>query len=40
VQDAARNERLLYLTGDKNRDTLSRVVKEGLGDGIRDARGA
>ena len=34
VQDAARNERLLYLTGDKNRDTLSRVVREGLGDGV------
>jgi len=34
VQDAARNERLLYLTGDKNRDTLSRMVREGLGDGV------
>jgi hypothetical protein len=34
VQDAARNERLLYLTGDKNHDMLSRMVKEGLGDSI------
>ena len=31
VQDAKRGERLLYLTGDKNRDTLPRVVREGLG---------
>ena len=34
VQDAARNERLLYLTGDKNRDTLSHMVREGLCDGV------
>ncbi|KAH9031925.1 tetrapyrrole biosynthesis, uroporphyrinogen III synthase [Lactarius pseudohatsudake] len=31
VQDAKRGEKLLYLTGDKNRDTLPRVVREGLG---------
>ena len=31
VQDTKRGERLLYLTGDKNRDTLPRVVREGLG---------
>lgn len=31
VQDAKRGEKLLYLTGDKNRDTLPRVVHEGLG---------
>lgn len=31
VQDAKRGERLLYLTGDKNRDTLPRVLREGLG---------
>lgn len=31
VRDAKRGERLLYLTGDKNRDTLSRVVRDGLG---------
>ena len=31
VQDAKRGERLLYLMGDKNRDKLSRVVREGLG---------
>ena len=34
VHDATREERLLYLTGDKNRDTLSRVVREGLGEGV------
>jgi len=34
VQDATREERLLYLTGDKNRDTLSRTVAEGLGEGV------
>ncbi|KAI0255560.1 tetrapyrrole biosynthesis, uroporphyrinogen III synthase, partial [Lactifluus subvellereus] len=33
VQDATREEKLLYLTGDKNSDTLSRVVREGLGEG-------
>jgi len=32
VQDATREERLLYLTGDKNRDTLPRIVREGLGE--------
>src|SRR6266404_8546606 len=32
VQDAKRGERLLYLTGDKNRDTLPRVEREGLGE--------
>ena len=31
VQDAKRGERLLYLTGDKNRDTLPRIVRDGLG---------
>jgi uroporphyrinogen-III synthase len=31
VQDAKRGERLLYLMGDKNRDTLPRVIREGLG---------
>ncbi|KAF8269631.1 tetrapyrrole biosynthesis, uroporphyrinogen III synthase, partial [Lactarius quietus] len=31
VQDAKMGERLLYLTGDKNRDTLPRVIREGLG---------
>jgi uroporphyrinogen-III synthase len=31
VQDAKRGEKLLYLTGDKNSDTLSRVVRDGLG---------
>jgi uroporphyrinogen-III synthase len=31
VQDAKRGERLLYLTGDKNRDTLPRIIREGLG---------
>jgi uroporphyrinogen-III synthase len=36
VQDLAvgKRERLLYLTGDKNRETLSRIVREGLGDGV------
>ena len=34
VQDAESTERLLYLTGDKNRETLARVVREGLGEGI------
>lgn len=34
VRDATRGERLLYLTGDKNRETLSRVVREGLGEGV------
>jgi uroporphyrinogen-III synthase len=34
VQDATREERLLYLTGDKNRETLSRVVQEGLGESV------
>jgi uroporphyrinogen-III synthase len=39
VQDATREERLLYLTGDKNRETLSRVVREGLGgDVLRELR--
>ena len=33
VQDATREVKLLYLTGDKNLDTLSRVVREGLGEG-------
>ncbi|KAI9463508.1 tetrapyrrole biosynthesis, uroporphyrinogen III synthase [Russula earlei] len=32
VGDARREERLLYLTGDKNRETLARVVREGLGE--------
>ena len=31
VQDAKGGERLLYLTGDKNRDTLPRIVRDGLG---------
>ncbi|KAI0291587.1 tetrapyrrole biosynthesis, uroporphyrinogen III synthase [Russula brevipes] len=34
VQDATTEGKLLYLTGDKNRDTLSRVVREGLGEGV------
>ncbi len=34
VQDATKEERLLYLTGDKNRETLPRVVTEGLGEGV------
>ena len=34
VHDATREERLLYLTGDKNRETLSRVVREGLGEDV------
>lgn len=34
VHDATREERLLYLTGDKNRETLSRVVREGLGESV------
>jgi uroporphyrinogen-III synthase len=35
VQDlGGRKERLLYLTGDKNRETLSRVVREGLGEDV------
>jgi len=39
VHDATREERLLYLTGDKNRETLSRVVREGLGEGaLRELR--
>jgi uroporphyrinogen-III synthase len=32
VQDATQGEKLLYLTGDKNRDTLPSVVREGLGE--------
>jgi len=32
VQDATSEERLLYLTGDKNRDKLPRIVREGLGE--------
>ncbi|KAH9955313.1 tetrapyrrole biosynthesis, uroporphyrinogen III synthase [Russula dissimulans] len=32
VQDARKGETLLYLTGDKNRDMLPRVVREGLGE--------
>jgi uroporphyrinogen-III synthase len=31
---AGKGERLLYLTGDKNRETLSRVVREGLGEDV------
>jgi uroporphyrinogen-III synthase len=31
---ARKGERLLYLTGDKNRETLSRVVREGLGEDV------
>ncbi|KAH9996171.1 tetrapyrrole biosynthesis, uroporphyrinogen III synthase, partial [Russula compacta] len=34
AQDATKEERLLYLTGDKNRDTLSRIVREALGEGV------
>lgn len=34
AQDATREERLLYLTGDKNRDTLSRIVREALGEPV------
>lgn len=34
VQNATREERLLYLTGDKNKDTLSRIVTDGLGEGV------
>ncbi|KAI0299029.1 tetrapyrrole biosynthesis, uroporphyrinogen III synthase [Multifurca ochricompacta] len=34
VKDANREDNLLYLTGDKNRETLSRVVREGLGEHI------
>lgn len=34
VHDATREERLLYLTGDKNRETLPRIVQEGLGEGV------
>jgi uroporphyrinogen-III synthase len=34
VQNATREERLLYLTGDKNKETLSRIVTEGLGKGV------
>ncbi|KAN0118215.1 Tetrapyrrole biosynthesis, uroporphyrinogen III synthase [Russula decolorans] len=34
VQNATREERLLYLTGDKNKETLSRIVAEGLGEGV------
>lgn len=34
VHDATREERLLYLTGDKNRETLSRIVRDGLGEGV------
>jgi len=34
VHDATSEERLLYLTGDKNRETLSRVVREGLGEDV------
>jgi len=34
VHDATREEKLLYLTGDKNRETLSRIVREGLGEGV------
>ena len=33
VRDATQGERLLYLTGDKNRDTLPRIVREDLGEG-------
>ncbi|KAH9976812.1 tetrapyrrole biosynthesis, uroporphyrinogen III synthase [Lactifluus volemus] len=33
VRDVRQGERLLYLTGDKNRDTLPRIVREGLGEG-------
>jgi uroporphyrinogen-III synthase len=39
VQNATREERLLYLTGDKNRETLPRIVTEGLGEGaLRELR--
>jgi uroporphyrinogen-III synthase len=34
VQNATREERLLYLTGDKNKETLSRIVTGGLGEGV------
>lgn len=34
VQNSTREERLLYLTGDKNRETLSRIVGEGLDKGV------
>jgi uroporphyrinogen-III synthase len=34
VQDATKEEKLLHLTGDKNRETLSHVVAEGLGRGV------
>jgi uroporphyrinogen-III synthase len=34
VHDATREESLLYLTGDKNRETLSRVVREELGEDV------
>jgi uroporphyrinogen-III synthase len=34
VQNATREERLLYLTGDKNKETLSRIVADGLGEGV------
>lgn len=34
VQDATKEERLLYLTGDKNKETLSRIVADGLGEGV------
>jgi uroporphyrinogen-III synthase len=39
VQDATQGERLLYLTGDKNRETLPRVLRDGLGeDSVRELR--
>ncbi|KAI0270557.1 tetrapyrrole biosynthesis, uroporphyrinogen III synthase [Gloeopeniophorella convolvens] len=39
VQDTAKGDRLLYLTGDKNRDVLARVVRESLGeDALRELR--
>lgn len=39
AQNATREERLLYLTGDKNKETLSRIVAEGLGEGaLRELR--
>ena len=34
VQNSTREERLLYLTGDKNKETLSRIITEGLGEGV------
>jgi uroporphyrinogen-III synthase len=34
VQNATREERLLYLMGDKNKETLTRIVTEGLGEGV------